>query len=155
MTQTTPALDSTANARTVETFLYAVQDPAQVTADGGFVGSIFGSALSPGFNKTVFLITTSGQLFCGIACMTSCSRMIWGFARDGGIPAPLAWVAGVAAVVIVRWSAGSCGIPAASGRSRPRPPACEQTGAAGCPDSRYGARPRVSRGVRRIRRGTP
>lgn len=32
------------------------------------------------------MITTIGQLFCGIACMTSCSRMIWGFSRDGGIP---------------------------------------------------------------------
>jgi amino acid transporter len=72
-------------------FLYAVQDPAEVTAAGGFVGSIFDSALSPGFNKVVFLITTSGQLFCGIACMTSCSRMIWGFSRDGGIPGGEFW----------------------------------------------------------------
>jgi amino acid transporter len=41
--------------------------------------------------KAVVLISTIGQLFCGIACMTSGSRMTFAFARDGAIPGHNLW----------------------------------------------------------------
>jgi len=34
----------------------------------------------------VVLISTIGQLFCGIACLTSASRMCFAFSRDRGVP---------------------------------------------------------------------
>ena len=34
----------------------------------------------------VVLISTIGQLFCGVACLTSASRMCFAFSRDRGLP---------------------------------------------------------------------
>jgi amino acid transporter len=70
---------------------FAVQDPANVSsADNGYgAGSslaIFSQALSTGGFKAVVLIATIGQLFCGLACLTSASRMAFAFSRDRGMP---------------------------------------------------------------------
>jgi amino acid transporter len=62
-----------------------------VSAEGGFVGAIFDQALTPAFVKTVFVISTVGQIFCSIACMTSCSRMMFAFSRDGAVPGGSLW----------------------------------------------------------------
>ena len=43
-------------------------------------------AVDPAF-KAVVLISTIGQLFCGLACLTSASRMCFAFSRDHGLPA--------------------------------------------------------------------
>ena len=32
------------------------------------------------------MISTIGQLFCGVACLTSASRMCFAFSRDRGMP---------------------------------------------------------------------
>ncbi|MDQ6641008.1 MAG: amino acid permease [Actinomycetota bacterium] len=67
-------------------FVFAVQDPAKVTAGGGAVNLIFGQALPQGWHFIVLLISTAGQLFCTTACLTSASRMTFAFSRDGAIP---------------------------------------------------------------------
>jgi amino acid transporter len=57
----------------------------------GSVIPILANALSPFLFKIVLLISTGGQLFCGIACLTSCSRMMFAFSRDGAIPGHKYW----------------------------------------------------------------
>ena len=41
--------------------------------------------------KAVILISTVGQLFCGMACVTSASRMTFAFSRDGAVPGHNLW----------------------------------------------------------------
>ncbi|HEX6870996.1 MAG TPA: amino acid permease [Micromonosporaceae bacterium] len=72
-------------------FLFAVQDPAEVTAAGGGVSTIFAAALTPVFYKTVLIISTIGQFFCGMSCVTSMSRMTYAFSRDRAIPGWRLW----------------------------------------------------------------
>jgi amino acid transporter len=72
-------------------FLFAVQDEKGVTTNGGWIGTIFAQALSPSMARTVLAIATAGQLFCTIACLTSCSRMMYAFSRDGAVPGSSLW----------------------------------------------------------------
>jgi Amino acid transporters len=69
------------------TDLNAINDPAAP----GFVGNIFTSALTPVLAKTVFTISTIGQFFCGMSCVTSMSRMTYAFSRDGAVPGWRLW----------------------------------------------------------------
>ena len=41
--------------------------------------------------KAVLLIATIGQLFCGMACLTSASRMCYAFSRDRAVPGHRLW----------------------------------------------------------------
>jgi amino acid transporter len=52
---------------------------------------IFETALSGAADKAVVLIATVGQLFCGVACITSASRMTFAFSRDGAVPGHNLW----------------------------------------------------------------
>ncbi|HMD57877.1 MAG TPA: amino acid permease [Solirubrobacteraceae bacterium] len=52
---------------------------------------IFATALTPAADKAVVLIATVGQLFCGMACITSASRMTFAFSRDGAVPGHNLW----------------------------------------------------------------
>jgi amino acid transporter len=77
-------------------FLFAVKDEAAVTAGGGgFTGGsvaiIFDQALSVNWASFVLLISTAGQFFCTVACMTSTSRMLFAFSRDGAVPGGRLW----------------------------------------------------------------
>jgi amino acid transporter len=72
-------------------FLFAVQDADAVTAGGGGVAVIFNQALSSGWAGTVLLIASVGQFFCTAACMTSTSRMLFAFSRDGAVPGSSTW----------------------------------------------------------------
>jgi amino acid transporter len=72
-------------------FLFAVKDPAQVTSGYGSVGVLLGAALSSGFFKAVIIISTIGQFFCGMSCVTSMSRMTYAFSRDGAVPGWRLW----------------------------------------------------------------
>ncbi|MBK6887121.1 MAG: amino acid permease [Tetrasphaera sp.] len=72
-------------------FLFAVQDPEKVTAGGGGVAVIFNQALSSGWAGTVLMIASIGQFFCTAACMTSTSRMLFAFSRDGAVPGASRW----------------------------------------------------------------
>jgi amino acid transporter len=69
-------------------FLFAVQDKTTV---GGSVQSIFHQALSSKAGGLVMLISTAGQFFCTVACMTSTSRMLFAFSRDGAVPGGQYW----------------------------------------------------------------
>ncbi|MHB8657417.1 MAG: amino acid permease [Solirubrobacteraceae bacterium] len=53
--------------------------------------TIFETALSSAAAKVVILISTVGQLFCGMACVTSASRMTFAFSRDGAVPGHNLW----------------------------------------------------------------
>ena len=53
--------------------------------------TIFETALSSSAAKAVVLISTIGQLFCGMACITSASRMTFAFSRDGAVPGHNLW----------------------------------------------------------------
>jgi amino acid transporter len=72
-------------------FLFAVQNEAKVTSGGGGVAVIFAQALSSHWGATVLLISAVGQFFCAMACMTSCSRMLFAFSRDGAVPGHAYW----------------------------------------------------------------
>lgn len=80
-------------------FLYAATrpeivssfDPAVNPYGSGSVISILNNALSPFLFKSVLLISTFGQLFCAIACLTSCSRMLFAFSRDAAVPGHQSW----------------------------------------------------------------
>ena len=73
------------------TFLFAVQDEAKVTAGGGAVAVIFSQALSSKWAGLILLISTAGQFFCTTACMTSTTRMLFAFSRDGAVPGSRLW----------------------------------------------------------------
>ncbi len=72
-------------------FLFAVQDEAKVTAANGAVATIFAQALTSKWGGTVLFISAAGQFFCTMACMTSCSRMLFAFSRDGAVPGSKRW----------------------------------------------------------------
>jgi amino acid transporter len=67
-------------------FLFAVQDKDGVTAGGGSIFAVFNQALTPHVAGFVILISTLGQFFCTVACLTSTSRMFFAFSRDGAMP---------------------------------------------------------------------
>jgi amino acid transporter len=69
-------------------FLFAVQDK---TAVGGSVQTIFHQALDSNIGGLIMVISTVGQFFCTVACMTSTSRMLFAFSRDGAVPGGRYW----------------------------------------------------------------
>jgi amino acid transporter len=46
----------------------------------------FDQRVSPGVKEFVYLVVFVAQLLCGLATVTSASRMIFAFSRDGGLP---------------------------------------------------------------------
>ncbi len=72
-------------------FLFAATDVAAVNEQAGFVGAIFTSSLSLGLAKIVVAISTIGQFFCGMSCITSGSRMAYAFSRDRCVPGWQLW----------------------------------------------------------------
>jgi amino acid transporter len=71
------------------TFLAANKD--QVTAASGGSIPLLEAAMSTSWVKLVLIISTVGQVFCGMACLTSASRMCYAFSRDGAIPGWRIW----------------------------------------------------------------
>jgi amino acid transporter len=57
----------------------------------GSVIAVLASSLSPALLKLVIFISMSGQIYCSVACMTSTSRMIFAFSRDGAVPGSRLW----------------------------------------------------------------
>ncbi|MDT4938959.1 MAG: hypothetical protein QOG80_2630 [Pseudonocardiales bacterium] len=77
-------------------FLFAVQNEGAVSAGGGgftggSVGIIFLQALTTNWASLVLAISTIGQFFCTVACMTSTTRMLFAFSRDGAVPGAKYW----------------------------------------------------------------
>ena len=70
---------------------FAASDVDAVNEAGGTSLAIFTSAMDEGWAETVILISTVGQFFCGMACVTSCSRTFFAFSRDGATPGSRLW----------------------------------------------------------------
>ncbi len=70
---------------------FAVSDPNVVTEAGGTSVSIFESFLDSWAAKAILVIATIGQLFCGMSCVTSASRMTYAFSRDKALPGSHLW----------------------------------------------------------------
>jgi amino acid transporter len=70
---------------------FAATDVNAVNKGLGSSLAVFSSALKPWANKAVVDISTIGQLFCGMACVTSCSRMMYAFSRDRAVPGHRVW----------------------------------------------------------------
>ena len=72
---------------------FAVQQSQLSTiSSAGFPAiAILQTALSATAAKLVLTISVVGQLFCGMACVTSASRMTFAFSRDGAIPGHNMW----------------------------------------------------------------
>src|SRR4051812_33458623 len=70
---------------------FAATDTKAVDDAFGFSPVIFDTALGGGWAKTVMIISTIGQLFCGMACVTSASRMMYAFSRDRAVPGWRIW----------------------------------------------------------------
>src|SRR5215213_3177793 len=80
--------------------------------------------MSEGWAEFVILISAIGQFFCGMACVTSCSRTFFAFSRDRATPGNRLWrsVNGqrgvpVAAVIGSCVLAGILTLPALSGNA--------------------------------------
>ena len=69
----------------------AITGEAYITSQGGFVASLFGQALSSRWSGVILIISAVGQLFCTLAIITSCSRMMYAFSRDGAVPLSQLW----------------------------------------------------------------
>jgi amino acid transporter len=70
---------------------FSVSDPAAVTKGGGTAFAVFEQAMGNAWVKAVLIIAICGQLFCGMSCMTSASRMMYAFSRDGAVPGWRIW----------------------------------------------------------------
>jgi len=62
-----------------------------VSANGGGVQFIFTQAMSANWVGIVLIISTAGQFFCAVACLTSSSRMLFAFSRDRAVPGWRLW----------------------------------------------------------------
>ena len=47
--------------------------------------------MSEGWAETVILLILVGQIFCGMACLTNCSRTFYAFSRDHATPGWQLW----------------------------------------------------------------
>jgi amino acid transporter len=73
------------------TFAIQKSHQGEILKSGFPALAIFSSALTSAAAKAVVLISTVGQLFCGMACVTSASRMTFAFSRDGAVPGHRLW----------------------------------------------------------------
>lgn len=71
--------------------LFAVHDAHAVSASGGSVITVLNQALSTPWVEVVLVISTVAQCFCAMACMTSATRMLFAFSRDGAVPGGRFW----------------------------------------------------------------
>jgi amino acid transporter len=69
------------------TFVLVMPDLAEGVKQGlGFFDALLGS-LPVGLKVLLGIGIFAVNFLCGLACLTSCSRMMYAFARDGGLPA--------------------------------------------------------------------
>jgi amino acid transporter len=66
--------------------VFAATNVSAITEKGGGSIPIIETSLTTAAAKAVLLICTVGQLFCGAAGLTSCSRTWYAFSRDRGMP---------------------------------------------------------------------
>jgi amino acid transporter len=70
---------------------FAATDVDAINDGAGGSLAVLDSALSATMAELVVLISCIGQLFCGMACVTSASRMTYAFSRDRAIPGWRIW----------------------------------------------------------------
>jgi amino acid transporter len=71
----------------VAAFVLAMPDLGQAAAQGGDVFAWLMKRVAPGRAGAVLWVAiVVANYLCGLACMTSTSRMMYAFARDGGLP---------------------------------------------------------------------
>ena len=72
----------------VSSFVLAMPDPAASAKDGANVFfNLLGGLPIPSWLKTILNIAiVVANYLCALACVTSTSRMVFAFARDGGLP---------------------------------------------------------------------
>lgn len=70
---------------------FAAADAGPVNEAGGTSIAIIETFLDSWAAKMILVIATVGQLFCGMSCVTSASRMTYAFSRDGAIPGHRVW----------------------------------------------------------------
>ena len=70
---------------------FAATDVDGINEGLGSSLAVFSTAIPGGWEKFVVVIATIGQLFCGMACVTSCSRMMYAFSRDRAVPGWRLW----------------------------------------------------------------
>ncbi len=87
---------------------FAATNVDAVNEAGGTSLSIFTTAMDELGAETVILISTIGQFFCGMACVTSCSRTFFAFSRDRATPGNRLWASVNAKGVPVAAVLGSC-----------------------------------------------
>ncbi len=69
-------------------FVLAIPDMDKAAASGGNVFfEVMGAVLPPSVKSILYVAILLSQFLCGLATVTSASRMIFAFARDGGLPA--------------------------------------------------------------------
>ncbi len=102
---------------------FAATNVQAVNDGAGSVFSIFDTSLTSSAAKAVVIIATVGQLFCGMACLTSASRMCYAFSRDRAIPGHRMWTrlnhhrVPAYAVLFMAFWAGVVTVPALEGDS--------------------------------------
>ena len=71
---------------------FAIPDTAGTLGAGAFdVQYIWQTATSDKWAEFMLVIACVAQLFCGLASVTSASRMMFAFSRDGAVPGHKAW----------------------------------------------------------------
>ena len=70
---------------------FAAADVDAINEGGGGAIPVFTSAMESGWAETVILISVIGQIFCGMAGLTSASRTFFAFSRDRAVPGWRLW----------------------------------------------------------------
>jgi amino acid transporter len=69
----------------------AAAHPGAVNEGGGTIFAVLESAMGTSWVKFILIVAVVGQTFCGMSCMTSASRMMYAFSRDGAVPGSRLW----------------------------------------------------------------
>ena len=73
-------------------FLFAATNVDAVNEGFGSVIAVFTSAdMNQNWAEAILVIACVGQFFCGMACVTSCSRTFFAFSRDRAVPGHQLW----------------------------------------------------------------
>jgi amino acid transporter len=73
-------------------FTFSIQDLGAVADAGAFAAiEVLDQALGNTMAEVLLAIAVGGQLFCGMSAVTSASRMLFAFSRDGAVPGWRLW----------------------------------------------------------------
>jgi amino acid transporter len=78
-------------AATNTTYINSFDSKVNPYGGGSSIAILFTALGDGALFKLVMIITTAGQIFCVTACLTSCSRMMYAFSRDGAVPGNKIW----------------------------------------------------------------